>query len=79
MIGKSEFTRLLRDASDMEESYMGFLTEFVERYFDWTGFPPEKVSTAKSLIERLRVESEAHNKVIENLLVWISGRKEDEF
>ena len=79
MISKDELTKMLRDASDLEEASMGFFTDFVEKYFDWTGFPPDKVADAKKLIEKLRVDSEKHNKIIENLIPWISGRKENEF
>jgi rubrerythrin len=79
MISKDELTRMLRDASDLEEASMGFFTGFVEKYFDWTGFPSDKVSEAKKLIEKLRTDSEKHNKIVENLLVWISERGENEF
>ncbi len=79
MISKEEFARLLRDASDLEEGYMEFLTSYVEKYFDWTGYDPKKVEDAKNLIEKLRVESERHNRVVENILTYISGRKENGF
>jgi rubrerythrin len=79
MINKSELTRLLRDASDLEEGVMGFLTKYLEKYFDWTGFPEDKVAEAKNLIDRMRTDSEKHNRVVEELLAWISGRGEDEF
>jgi hypothetical protein len=79
MISKDELTRLLRDASDLEEGVMGFLTKYVEEYFDWTGFPPGKVSEAKGLIRKMREDSERHNRMVEDLLQWISERRENEF
>jgi rubrerythrin len=79
MITKDELTRMLRDASDLEEGIMEFLTKFVERYFDWRGLPPDKVSAAKMLIEKLRTDSERHNKIVEDIITWVSGRKENEF
>ena len=79
MISKSELTRLLRDASDMEEGIMGFLTKYVEEYFDWSGFPPERVNEAKAMIRKMREDSDRHNRMVEDLLQWISERREDEF
>jgi hypothetical protein len=78
-ISKEELTRLLRDASDLEEGIMGFLTKYVEEYFDWTGFPPDKVKEAKGLISRIRTDSESHNRVVEDLITWVSNRRENEF
>lgn len=78
MIGKDEITRLLRDASDLEEGVMGFLTKYVEEYFDWSGFPSDRVSEAKGLIQRMRADSERHNRKVEGLISWISERRENE-
>ena len=78
-MSKDELTRALRDASDLEESVMGFLTKFVELYFDWSGFPPEKVKTAKKLIRKMNVDSEKHDKMIEDMLTWVSDRRDNEF
>ncbi len=79
MINKAKLTRLLRDASDLEEGYMEFLTGYIEKYFDWTGYDPEKVKTVRKLLEKLRTESERHKRVLEDILEWVSGRKENEF
>lgn len=79
MIRKDKLLRALRDASDLEEGYMEFLTKFVERYFDWTGYDPEKVATAKKLLEKLRKDSDRHNKVVEDIMTWVSDRGEDGF
>ena len=79
MITKQELTGMLRDASDLEEGIMEFLTTFVEKYFDWTGLPPDKVSASKKLIEKLRTDSERHNKIVEDIITWVSGRKENGF
>lgn len=79
MIGKEELTSLLRDASDLEEGIMGFLTKYVEEYFDWSGFPPDRVSEAKGLIQKMRLDSERHNRTVEELISWISERRENEF
>ena len=79
MIGKEELTSLLRDVSDLEEGAMGFLTRYVEEYFDWSGLPPDKVATVKRLIQRMRGDSERHNRVVEELISWISERRENEF
>ena len=79
MISKEKLLRFLRDASDLEEGYMEFMTEFIEKYFDWEGFDPEKVKTAKKLFEKLRKESEKHNKMVEDMMMWISGRSENGF
>jgi len=79
MISKDRLTSMLRDACDLEEGSMEFLTTFVERYFDWTGVPPDKVSSAKKLIEKLRTDSEKHNKAVEDMITWISERRENEF
>ena len=79
MISKDELTKLLRDASDLEEGIMGFLTKYVEEYFDWTGFPPGKVSEAKELIHRMSKDSDKHKRMVEDLLQWISERRENEF
>ena len=78
-MSKPDLTRALRDASDLEESVMEFLTRFVQLYFDWSGFPPEKVKEAKKMIERMNIESDKHAKLIEDMLSWISERSEDEF
>lgn len=78
-MSKEELTRALRDASDLEESVMGFLTRFVEMYFDWSGFPQEKVRTAKELIRKMNADSEKHDKMIESMLSWVSERRENEF
>lgn len=78
-ISKGELTRLLRDASDLEEGIMDFLTKYVEEYFDWTGFPPDKVEEAKGLIKRMRTDSERHNRIVESLITWVSDRRENEF
>jgi rubrerythrin len=72
-------TRLLRDASDLEEGIMGFLTKYVEEYFDWTEFPPDKVGEAKKLIARIKTDSERHNRIVEDLITWVSDRRENEF
>ena len=79
MIGKKELTSLLRDASDLEKGIMDFLTKYVEEYFDWSGFPPDRVAEAKRLIQRMREDSERHNRVVEGLIEWISERGENEF
>ena len=79
MISKDVLTKLLRDASDLEEGYMEFLTEYTRKYFDWTGYDPDKVATAKKLIDRLNKDSDRHNRVIEDILAWVSGRKENGF
>jgi hypothetical protein len=79
MIGKDELTRLLRDASDLEEGVMGFLTKYVEEYFDWSGFPQDRVSEAKGFIKRMRADSERHSSMVEGLISWISERRENEF
>jgi hypothetical protein len=79
MITKDELTRLLRDASDLEEGIVGFLTKYVEEYFDWSGLPPDRVAEAKRLIQRMKDDSERHNKIVEGLISWISERGENEF
>ncbi len=78
MIGKDEITRLLRDASDLENGIVGFLTKYVEEYFDWSGFPLDRVSEAKGFIQRMRADSERHNRTVEGLISWISERRENE-
>ena len=79
MISKKEFTELLRDACDLEEGYMHFLTGYTQKYFDWSGYEQMKVMEAKRLLERLVKESERHKRMCEDMIIWVSGRKEDEF
>ena len=79
MISKSELTRLLRDASDLEEGIMGFLTKYFERYFDWKDFPPDDIDETKRMLKRMREDSARHNRMVEELLAWVSERREDEF
>jgi rubrerythrin len=79
MITKQDLTHLLRDACDLEEGYMRFLTDYTQKYFDWTGFEHMKVMEAKRLLERLAKESERHKRMCEDMISWVSERKEDEF
>ena len=79
MISKERLLRVLRDASDLEEGYMEFLTEFVEKYFDWSGYDHERVATAKKLLGKLRTDSERHNRVVEDIMSWVADRDEDGF
>ena len=79
MISKEKLTRLLRDACDLEEGYMQFLTDYAQKYFDWTGCDHTKVSEAKGFLEKLAKESEGHRRVTEDMLTWISDRREDAF
>jgi rubrerythrin len=79
MISKSELTRLLRDASDLEEGIMGFLTKYFERYFDWKDFPRDKIDETKKMLKKMREDSDRHNRMVEELLAWVSERRENEF
>ena len=58
---------------------MHFLVDYTQKYFDWTGFEHMKVAEAKRLLERLVVESERHKRMCEDMMDWVSGRKENEF
>jgi rubrerythrin len=79
MIKKDRLIRLLRNASDLEEDYTEFLTGYTEKYFDWTGYDPVKVSEAKKILDRLRTDSERHRKMLEDILTWIAERRENGF
>ena len=78
MISKQDLTRMLRDASDLEEGIMGYLTDFMRLYFDWSVFPEDKAREIKGMLDRMRSDSQKHFRMVENLLAWISGRREDE-
>lgn len=79
MISKDALTRSLRDASDLEEGIMGFLTRYVDRHFDWSGFPPDRIAEVKRMIHKIVLDSSEHKRLVEELLEWISGRRENEF
>jgi rubrerythrin len=79
MMSKQELTRMLRDASDLEEGVIGFLTDYIRLYFDWSGFPKDTVTEIKGMLDRIRSDSERHYRMVENLLTWVSDRGEDEF
>jgi mannitol/fructose-specific phosphotransferase system IIA component (Ntr-type) len=65
---KDEFLKMLKAASDLEESHSSKVARFFVEDFDWSDMDEKKVERAKKILNTIMTQTRNHEKILKELI-----------
>ena len=79
MIGKDELLRILRNASELEESHTPVIAGFFLNDFEWGDVDAKKVERVKVILRVIEKQTLEHERMLDEMMGRIGGLAKDGF